>query len=182
MEVVPMDIGNSFLETTTTTTGHEPQREDVNERMVVSMEVDANTLQAFLSSKSFVSTLNEGFFAVLMNDLRKEIWAHISDDKTFAFAMRVNHRWRQELEVAWKESCRRRLFIDAFWLDKGKDWKWMLKCNMVVFTENAIKNSPGTYEEKMDHIWEIGKTISKMDGEEKSLLIRAYIWVNGETT
>jgi len=62
--------------------------------------------------------------------------------------MRVNHRWKQELEIAWKEFCRKRLFIDAFWVDKGKDWKWMLKCNMVIFTEGAIKNGPGTYEEK----------------------------------
>jgi len=30
--------------------------------------------------------------------------------------------------------------------------------------------------------WEIGRTISKMDGAERPLPIRASTWVNGETT
>jgi len=142
MELSPMDTSGSI-----------DVLKDTKNRLVSSldidrMEVDANALEVFLSSKTFVSTLCEGYFAVLMKDLRKEVWSHIDDDKTFAIAMRVNKRWRDELEIAWKQSCIRRGFLEEFWNDKGKDWKWQLKCFTVKFADGQPKNGPGTYEEK----------------------------------
>jgi hypothetical protein len=137
MEIVPMEIARPFPRPL--------HKEDGQE----DMEVESTTLLQFLSTKTFVSSLEEGYFAVLMKDLRKEIWSHISDDRTFARALRVNWLWHQEIEVAWKNFCRTRLMIDDYWLDKGKDWKWMLKCNMIVFPEGCTsKSGPGTFEEK----------------------------------
>jgi hypothetical protein len=116
MELVPMDISNN-----------EELTGDIQSKMVVSMDIDSsNPWNLFLASKSFISSLSEGYFAVLMNDLRKEIWAHIGNDKTFASAMRVNKRWKVELEAAWIEFCKERNFFDEFWSENGKDWKWML--------------------------------------------------------
>jgi hypothetical protein len=83
-----------------------------------------------------------------MKDLRKEVWSQIDDDKTFAVAMRVNKRWRVELEEAWKLFCLKRAIFDDFWLTAGKDWKWQLKKWKVVFTEDQIKNGPGTFHDK----------------------------------
>jgi hypothetical protein len=111
------------------------------------MDVDANILEKFLSSKIYVSTLDEGFFAVLMKDLRKEVWSHISDDKTFAIAMRVNKKWREELVTAWHKFCVERAFFDSYWDDKGKDWKWQLKCYVIHFKSDEVKNCPGTFED-----------------------------------
>jgi hypothetical protein len=79
------------------------------------MEVEANTLEEFLSTKSFLSTLSEGYFAVLMQDLRKEVWSHIDDDKTFAIAMRTNKRWRNELESHGSNSVRK----ESSWKTSG---------------------------------------------------------------
>jgi len=110
-----------------------------------SMEV---VLQEFLSSKFYVSTLCEGFFAVLMKDLRKEVWSQIDDDKTFAVAMRVNKRWRSELEEAWKVFGVERKIFDEYWFSVGKDWKWQIRAWRVVYPEGEIRNGPGTFHDK----------------------------------
>lgn len=77
--------------------------------------------------------LNEGFFASLTDDLRREVWQHIDSDQTFAQATRVNHRWHREMEAAWEAHCRKRVFfIDAvFWDGAGRSWKWILQAYKV---------------------------------------------------
>lgn len=112
------------------------------------MEIDDNDFQLFLADKPYVSDLNEGYFAVLMNDLRKEIWSRLTDDKTFAICMRVNSRWRREIEEAWKESTKKRNFVNDYWEQRGLDWKWMLKCHVIKFAENETRNGPGSFEDK----------------------------------
>jgi hypothetical protein len=92
-----------------------------------------NPLECFLSDKVQVSCPRaEGWFAVLTSDLRKEIWAHIADDATFANSSRVNRLWHKELEQAWFQFCLQRGYFDDsfkhFEKSGKKDWKWMLKC------------------------------------------------------
>jgi len=45
--------------------------------------MDWEPLRRFLWTKSFVSSPSEGFLVVLTDDLRKEVWSYIVDDKTF---------------------------------------------------------------------------------------------------
>jgi len=144
-ELAPMDTSGSMMSPSLL---KETKNRLVSSMDIDKMEVDANALEVFLSSKTFVSTLCEGYFAVLMKDLRKEVWSHIDDDKTFAVAMRVNKRWKDELDIAWKQSCIKRTLLDEFWNDKGKDWKWQLRSITIKFHEGQFKNCPGTFEEK----------------------------------
>jgi hypothetical protein len=106
-------------------------------------------LRTFLWTKSFISTPSEGFFAVLTSDLRKEVWAHIDDHKTFARACQVNKLWKSEMEVAWKNLATQRHILDElpFWEERGKNWKWVAQCKLVKFTEAEQKNGCGTFNE-----------------------------------
>jgi len=119
-------------------------------------EMDWEPLRQFLWNQSFVSCQNEGFLAVLTNDLRKEVWSHIVDDRTFARASQVNKKWKREMEVAWKShAIQRNLLTELdFWEARGKNWKWVLNCKTVGFTESqlnkvgngAFVETNGTYE------------------------------------
>jgi len=112
-------------------------------------EMEWEPLQSFLWTKSFVSCPSEGFFAVLTNDLRKEVWAHINDDKTFARASQVNKKWRNEMEVAWREFTQGRNFLSEleFWEERGKNWKWVLRCKATLFKESEHKHGCGIFQE-----------------------------------
>lgn len=113
-------------------------------------EMEWEPLHRFLWTKSFVSSPSEGFFAVLTNDLRKEVWSHIGDDATFARASQVNRKWKSEMEVAWKQYTSDRNLLQEleFWEDKGKNWKWVLRCKTVKYTEeNLNKSGCGTFQE-----------------------------------
>jgi len=46
---------------------------------------------------------DEGFFSYLVADLSRLIFAFIEDDKSYASAMRVNKRWKQEIINHWYE-------------------------------------------------------------------------------
>lgn len=111
----------------------------------VMMETSTN-LESFLSNKWFISTLNEGYFAVLTLDLRKEIWSRIEDDGTLARASRVNKRWLQELTPVWEQFVKERGFLENmdFWSRYNKNWKWVLRMKTTVFTEESDKNGVGT--------------------------------------
>jgi len=113
------------------------------------MELEWEHLRRFLWTKSFVSCPNEGFFAVLTTDLRKEVWSHISDDQTFARASRVNQNWKREMSVAWREHAEGRHLLTEldFWEERGRDWKWVLHCKTTGLTENENKNNCGTFQE-----------------------------------
>jgi len=89
----------------------------------------------FLSNHYLVvPSLSEGWFSCLTDDIRKEIWSHIKDDKTFSRALQVNKKWRHEMEVQWQHYCLQRgYFIDATFLaSQGKDWKWVAKVKYLV--------------------------------------------------
>jgi len=115
----------------------------------VNHEMEWEPLRSFLWTKSFVSTPSEGFFAVLTSDLRKEVWSHIDDHKTFARALQVNKLWKRELEVAWRVLAGERHLLDelAFWEERGRNWKWVIQCKLVQFTESDVKNGCGTFNE-----------------------------------
>jgi len=173
MEIAPMDS----YETGLVLKAPEPVKV-----FAESMEVETNVLQEFYSSKCYVSTLCEGYFAVLMKDLRKEVWSQISDDKTFAVAMRVNKRWRSELEEAWKQFCVERGIFDDYWFSVGKDWKWQLRAWKVVYAEGAIRDGPGTFHDKNGPYTGDWKE-NKQDGwERRSFQTTASTWDNGRRT
>jgi hypothetical protein len=113
------------------------------------MEVDWEPLRMFFWTKFFVSCPSEGFFAVLTNDLRKEVWSHIDDHKTFARAAQVNSKWRIEMEVAWREFCHKQSILQElkFWEEHNRDWKWVIKSKLISFKEADAKNGPGTFQE-----------------------------------
>jgi len=114
-----------------------------------SREMEWEPLQRFLWTKSFVSSPSEGFFAVLTCDLRKEVWEHISDHKSFARASQVNRTWRREMETAWKNfSYAKNILSDLqFWEERSRNWKWVLRCKLVALTEAEIKSGCGTFNE-----------------------------------
>jgi len=111
--------------------------------------MDWEPLRRFLWTKSFVSSPSEGFLAVLTDDLRKEVWSHIVDDKTFGRASQVNKKWKSEMEVAWKNSAISRQLLNEleFWEERGRNWRWVIQCKLTVFAESEIKNSCGTFQE-----------------------------------
>jgi len=106
-------------------------------------------LRRFLWNQSFVSSPSEGFLAVLTDDLRKEVWSHINDDRTFARASQVNKKWRAELEVAWKNHATDRNILTElnFWEARSKNWKWVLQCKLNSFTEAQAKTGCGAFQE-----------------------------------
>jgi len=118
------------------------------------LEMDWEPLRRFLWTKFFVSCPSEGFFAVLTNDLRKEIWSHISNDVTFARASQVNKKWKQEMDVAWRIFAEERKLLQEldFWEERGRNWKWVLNCKLTPLTEEKkvgcgiFQEANGTYE------------------------------------
>jgi len=115
-----------------------------------SMEIEfEDALHNFWWTKSFVSSVTEGFFAVLTDDLRKEVWSHIMDDTTFANASRVNKKWHKEMQTAWLASVSSRNLLTElnFWEERGKSWKWVLQCKTHALTEIEMKNSAGIFIE-----------------------------------
>lgn len=112
-------------------------------------EMDWEPLQRFLWNQTFVSCTSEGFLAVLTNDLRKEVWSHINDDRTFARASQVNKKWRQEMELAWRKFTEDRNLLTelSFWQERGRDWKWVLCCKMFSFKEADVKTGSGNFQE-----------------------------------
>lgn len=112
-------------------------------------ESEWEPLRRFLWSQSFVSTPCEGFLAVLTNDLRKEVWSHINDDRTFARASQVNKKWQSEMEVAWKKNATERNILSEleFWENRNQSWKWVLHCKLMAFTEEQVKNGAGAFNE-----------------------------------
>jgi len=118
-------------------------------RLNVSVEADWEPLRRFLWNQTFVSTPAEGFFAVLTNDLRKEVWSHINDDKTFARASQVNKQWRSEMETTWRKNAFERNLLTEldFWSERSKDWKWVIQCKLSAFTETQVKSGCGAFNE-----------------------------------
>jgi len=112
-------------------------------------EMEWEPLRRFLWQQSFVSSPSEGFLAALTNDLRKEVWSHIVDDRTFARASQVNKKWKQEMECAWRTSAENRNILKEleFWEERGKDWKWVLKCKTNALKEEDAKEGCGICQE-----------------------------------
>jgi len=110
---------------------------------------DWEPLRRFLWSQTFVSSPSEGFFAVLTNDLRKEVWRQIDDDRTFARASQVNKKWRLEMEPAWRKFALDRNLLEelAFWEERSQSWKWVLRCKMFSFKEIEVKTGTGSFNE-----------------------------------
>lgn len=113
------------------------------------VQMEWEPLRTFLWNQTFVSCPTEGFFAVLTNDLRKEVWSHINDDLSFARASRVNKKWRAEMEVAWKSHATSRSLLNElnFWEERAQNWKWVLKCKVIALTEAEEKSGCGTFQE-----------------------------------
>jgi hypothetical protein len=116
------------------------------------MDIERNLCHFFYDKYVVIPTLEEGFFSVLTDDIRKEIWNHIKDDLTFARACRVNRRWYREMQVFWYKHCEERGFFVNLRLamSKGKDWRWVLKTKLIIFPEDATEeikkkkmNGPG---------------------------------------
>jgi len=105
--------------------------------------VDSITLRRFLWSQSFVSSPNEGYFAVLTNDLRKEVWTQITNHLTFAKASQVNKKWRNEMQVAWKQFAQQNQLLNDldFFEERGKNWKWLLNCKLSILQEVSDNKS-----------------------------------------
>jgi len=116
------------------------------------MDSSLQSMYQFLSNKYLVvPTLAEGWFSCLPDDIRKEIWIHIKDDKTFARACQVNRKWRHEMEVTWQTyAFQRGFFVDAAFLaSQGKDWKWVVRVKYLVHMNPtpealALINGPAT--------------------------------------
>lgn len=138
-----------------------------------------NLLIKFYSDKLFVSTREEGYFAVLMDELRHEVFKFLEQDKDFANACRVNKRWLREITLWWQKSgFVRGLFNELeFWLSQGRDWKWVIRCKVTKFSENDssatgigfIEDSNGRYEGE----WKSGKRegLGKKINTDKSFYI-----------
>jgi len=112
-------------------------------------DMDWEPLRRFLWNQSFVSSQAEGFFAVLTDDLRKEVWSHIEDDLTFARASQVNKKWRGEMAVAWKTNATKRNLLTelSFWESRSKNWKWVLESKLHAFNAEAVKSGAGFFSE-----------------------------------
>jgi len=67
----------------------------------------------------------------------------------------VTQLWREEGEFAWKEYCKSRGFLDDedFWVEKGKDWKWICKAKMNVFPSDVLKEGVGCAEGNYPRKW-----------------------------
>jgi len=114
------------------------------------VEMDWEPLQRFLWTKSFVSCTSEGFLAVLTADLRNEVWSHIKDDRTFARASQVNMKWKREMDIAWKTFAVERKLLQElnFWEERGRNWKWVIRCKLTKFSETDFnKNGCGNFQE-----------------------------------
>lgn len=125
---------------------------DISTDKTHTMDSSLQSMYQFLSNKYLVvPTLAEGWFSVLPDDIRKEIWTHIKDDKTFARACQVNRKWRHEMEVTWQTyAFQRGYFVDAAFLaSQGKDWKWVVRVKYLVHMNPtaealALINGPAT--------------------------------------
>jgi hypothetical protein len=76
---------------------------------------------------------NEGDLAVLLPELRREIFFHLDDFKTIIRAMRVNSRWKKEMEECWYSLCKKKNFLEheEWWKSRSKSWKWVFKTKFV---------------------------------------------------
>lgn len=106
----------------------------------------------FASSHWMVGPLSLGYFASLTDDLRKEIWSRIDNDKTFARAVQVNSEWRTKIEQCWFEFTKRRFPEDLLlWNKHGKDWKFVVCLKANILTEEICLSKhftgPGTLHE-----------------------------------
>lgn len=86
------------------------------------------------SGSSYLSTPCEGFFAVLMDELRKEVFKFIAVDGDFARAARVNRRWNKEITTFWYQFAEKRGdFVELdFWKNQGKAWKWVIRSKITI--------------------------------------------------
>jgi hypothetical protein len=68
-------------------------------------------------------------FYLLPLELFIEILSFIENDSVYSVCCQVNKKWYEETIVIWKKFCRKRNFLEdeAFWLERGKDWKWILQ-------------------------------------------------------
>lgn len=119
------------------------------EEYAVGSPVEYECLHGFLWTKTFVSSPKEGFFASLTDDLRKEVWSKISDDRTYSRVLQVNKKWKKENETAWKNFAEERGLLQElnFWEERSRNWKWVLQCKLNVFNESEIKVTCGLFQE-----------------------------------
>lgn len=119
-----------------------------------------------LISKSkyvIVSSPQQGYFAALTDDLLQEIFFFVQDDLTYARICQVNRKWYAASQIAWKKFCRARLYLEdeAFWIERGKDWKWLLQSHERVFQFDDFREGVGSYKDPSGwHYrgeWKLGK-------------------------
>jgi len=89
----------------------------------------------------------EGQFSVLMPELRKIVFSKIQDFQTLITSMRVNKRWKVEMECQWYELCKEKYLEDeSFWKNHArKSWKWIFWSKYHIFKEGVIKDGVGTF-------------------------------------
>jgi len=93
----------------------------------------------------YVSEFKEGFFAVLMNELRWEIWKFLDQNIDFARASRVNKRWHSEMQIAWYSSAKKKGYFAEleFYEKQNKSWKWVIRTKTVEIDAKVLDKFTG---------------------------------------
>jgi len=98
---------------------------------------EEDSLTKLYNSVPYLSDLSEGIFAVLMDELRWEIWKFVDKDGDFARGCRVNKRWHAELTTAWFQYAKNtKMFVELdFWEKQGRTWKWVIRSKITVVSQ-----------------------------------------------
>jgi len=132
----------------------------------VDMEED-NCLSAECEQASI--NFEEGIFVLLPDEMRLEIFSKLieeNDWETLNTALRVNWRWKVEIEELWRVHCEKSKLLkdEHIWAKKGKNWKWVCACLTKIYdpenTQTAFGSSQKTVsvgESKYEGEWKDGK-------------------------
>eukprot|EP01118_Nematostelium_gracile_P018478 TRINITY_DN8207_c0_g1_i1.p1 TRINITY_DN8207_c0_g1~~TRINITY_DN8207_c0_g1_i1.p1 ORF type:complete len:347 (+),score=94.76 TRINITY_DN8207_c0_g1_i1:105-1043(+) len=100
----------------------------------------------------------EGILSVFPNEMRFLIFSHVEDWNTYSSASRVNHRWKVEIEHAWRAwaSSLGYLEYEEFWSKHGRSWKWVGRCAMKKIDLDTISDDVlhwGTIEQPSSYVY-----------------------------
>jgi hypothetical protein len=125
------------------------EKRDICDFMDIDFGVNCKrSLAYFLASQMCIDSSDQGYFAVLPNELLRIIMTFVQEDITFTRICQVNHKFYEMAQPVWREFCKQRGLLqdEQFWNQRGKTWKWILQAKTRVF-KGDTRNGVGCYEE-----------------------------------
>lgn len=87
-----------------------------------------------------ITSKDDGVLSILPDYIVALIFSFVSHDCTYSRFCRVNKRWQRISLQEWKRFCERRDFLkdELFWVERGKDWRWICKSKKVQLSRKRL--------------------------------------------